>query len=327
MKASWKVRASFINVGNGDAILIEAKDEMYEEGTFVMLIDGGSGEPEEYMSSDTGRTKVSEYLEMLSLHHIDIMVNTHIHEDHTCGLIEVVEKYKPREFWYPFPKQLIYIMNDDIYVDLAKTESDYKFICSLKGYKRLFEMIENCGGANRQITKGCNITSLPCGLKMRVIGPDNETLDEQMKVFRNLYDGVDAYRSIRKLDECMNYSSLCMSLEYNGIVMLLAGDTPEDGYNEIVKADVFKLGHHGQQNSISEELIELISPKIAIVSASSDRRYDSAHPLVLKLLDEKKISTFFTDCPNVSPYTDGLTYHHGVCIEFYEDSDIKAKYV
>ena len=41
MKEQWKFRISFINVGNGDAILLEMKDATLQKGSFVMLVDGG----------------------------------------------------------------------------------------------------------------------------------------------------------------------------------------------------------------------------------------------------------------------------------------------
>ena len=49
---------SFINVGNGDAILLEIRNKSLKKGSFVMLIDGGSGEPAEYEYNDTGRMRV-----------------------------------------------------------------------------------------------------------------------------------------------------------------------------------------------------------------------------------------------------------------------------
>ncbi len=64
----------FIDVGQGDSILIVSP-----EGKTV-LIDGGS--------TNTG---VVDYLQMQGIHHIDIMIATHPHEDHIGGLIQVLE--------------------------------------------------------------------------------------------------------------------------------------------------------------------------------------------------------------------------------------------
>ncbi len=81
----FAAQVTFINVGNGDAILVEVPDENCREGRFVMLIDGGSNENTEYEETATGRIRAADYLEQKGIGHIDVMVCTHIHEDHTCA--------------------------------------------------------------------------------------------------------------------------------------------------------------------------------------------------------------------------------------------------
>ena len=44
----YAAQITFINVGNGDAILVEVPDGNGREGRVVMLIDGGSNENAEY---------------------------------------------------------------------------------------------------------------------------------------------------------------------------------------------------------------------------------------------------------------------------------------
>lgn len=95
----YAAQITFINVGNGDAILVEVPDGNCREGRFVMLIDGGSNENAEYEETATGRMRAAEYLEQKGIGHIDIMVCTHIHEDHTCGLLQAAKKWMPGELW------------------------------------------------------------------------------------------------------------------------------------------------------------------------------------------------------------------------------------
>ena len=59
----FAAQVTFINVGNGDAILVEVSDENCREGRFVMLIDGGSNENTEYEETATGRIRAADYLE------------------------------------------------------------------------------------------------------------------------------------------------------------------------------------------------------------------------------------------------------------------------
>ena len=51
-----KLKLTFVNVGYGEAALLECPDPAFPGGTFVMVIDGGSAEAEEYRDSATGRS-------------------------------------------------------------------------------------------------------------------------------------------------------------------------------------------------------------------------------------------------------------------------------
>ncbi len=66
----------FIDVGQGDSILIQAGNE-------AMLIDAGTNE-----SGDV----VTAYLESLGISHLDWVIGTHPHEDHIGGLDDVIRE-------------------------------------------------------------------------------------------------------------------------------------------------------------------------------------------------------------------------------------------
>ena len=73
--------AHFIDVGQGDAILIEAN------GT-VILVDGGDAS-----------ANVEDYLQAQGIQDIDLMVATHPHADHIGGLIDVLGLFDVHEVW------------------------------------------------------------------------------------------------------------------------------------------------------------------------------------------------------------------------------------
>lgn len=325
MEENWICRMTFINIGNGDSILIEIKDENYKNGHFVMLIDGGSNEPQEYEYTESGRIRAVDFMEKNGVDHVDVMVNTHIHEDHTCGLLPVAKRWTPKELWTPFPKELELIMKP-IDVELEKDESSKKFIAALQSYKELCEYVQNQGGKLVHIRKCDGWVPLAKNIKFEVLGSDDNVLQAQMNRFKELYKN-STYEKLAELDKYMNNVSLCMAMECKGKLFLLPGDTDEEGYSKVVKADVYKVGHHGQANSMNAELVKKIEPKNAIICASSDRRYNSASREVLELLDKAGTSIYFTDCPQVYPYTEGVQPHKGVRVLLMENSNLKIKYI
>ena len=76
----------FIDVGQGDSILIETPNDN------TMLIDGGSRS-----EGDT----VTEYLNQLDVSTINVMVATHPHEDHIGGLNDVLSNFDVQHVYDP----------------------------------------------------------------------------------------------------------------------------------------------------------------------------------------------------------------------------------
>jgi len=76
-----QLRVDFIDVGQGDAILVQ-------RGAVAILIDGGPD-----------ATQVADYLEGRGIEDIDLLVATHPHADHIGGLAEVLERFDVQEIW------------------------------------------------------------------------------------------------------------------------------------------------------------------------------------------------------------------------------------
>ena len=96
-----ELKLTFVNVGYGEAALLECPDPAFPGGTFVMVIDGGSAEAEEYRDSATGRIPLDQYLSLRGVDHIDLMAATHVHEDHLCGLLPLCAQLLQAEIQCP----------------------------------------------------------------------------------------------------------------------------------------------------------------------------------------------------------------------------------
>lgn len=348
MEKILKMRITFINVGNGDAILVECPSE---KGRFTMLIDGGSGEPEEYEDNHTGRIRAADFLERVGVDHLDLLVNTHIHEDHTCGLLPVVEKWVPRQFWQPYA---LSFANRRVFFDekIVKKESTGKFLAALQAYQKLCDVIIRRGGSICQIVGNDVPIPLCSGLKARVLGPGIREIRERMEHFERLYstakmrekleagEGIseekeqeltaEELRQLEWLDEHMNNSSIQMILKCSGRKILLVGDAEAsdcDYEEREIKADIFKVGHHGQKNGLNKKLLYAVSPRYTVICASSDRRYNSAAAELLEMTAAFGSKLVFSDCPEAAPYTDGVYPHLGVQFDIFADGEMNVQYI
>lgn len=82
------LRVTFIDVGQGDATLIE-----FPQGK-TMLVDGGSGG-----FFNTGKIAVAPYLQERQIRQINYLVGTHPQMDHMGGLAHIVRKFNIGEVW------------------------------------------------------------------------------------------------------------------------------------------------------------------------------------------------------------------------------------
>ncbi len=317
----FAAQVTFINVGNGDAILVEVPNGNCREGRFVMLIDGGSNENAEYEETATERIRAAEYLEQKGVGHIDIMVCTHIHEDHTCGLLPVAKKWLPGELWQPFPMETVSMMK---YLWMkAETESGNKIIAALNDFHKLTTYVKENGGKVLQKTPFMGRSE-----RVEVLGPSAAALERENEWMKELY-GEGHTELLPEMDRYMNSASLLLRFTCGGKTFLFTGDTEKDCYKdcmEKIRADVFKIGHHGQENSLSREVLQAVSPKAAVICVSSDRRYESGSPVVLQMLAEAGVRTYYSDCPAVPPYTDGVTAHRAVVFQVGKDETLQVAY-
>lgn len=83
------VRVTFLDVGQGDATVVE-----FPEGKTI-LIDGGSS----YDSLDLGRAVVGPYLWDRGIRQLDHLIGTHPQLDHVGGLASVARKFVLGRYW------------------------------------------------------------------------------------------------------------------------------------------------------------------------------------------------------------------------------------
>ena len=276
-----KLTVTFVNVGYGEAILLESPDPSKPDGVFTALIDGGSAEDSEFADRSSGRVRIEEYLKKRGIRRLDLAVSTHIHEDHLCGLLRAARIAPPAVLWQTLPPDL-YRSLRPLDGSVARNLSESKFMQALNDYGTLCALVEDHGGTILAPKSGQELVIAP-DLTVQILSPSTKkqlALADEINALYNSANVCSTFlQRLDALDARMNNYSLILRLNYRGTRILLPGDTNVTGYDEA--------------------LAELIRPTAVVCCASSDRRYNSAHPDTMKLLADHGAALYFSDCPPV----------------------------
>ncbi|HEX7121997.1 MAG TPA: DNA internalization-related competence protein ComEC/Rec2, partial [Gemmatimonadaceae bacterium] len=107
--------------------------------------------------------------------------------------------------------------------------------------------------------------------------------------------------SLAQADDA-NAASVVLAAEFRGVRVLLTGDAEREQedrlraqYGPALRADILKVGHHGSSTSSTEEFLEAVRPRVALVSVGADNRYGHPNPDVLARLRARGAEVLRTD--------------------------------
>lgn len=102
--------------------------------------------------------------------------------------------------------------------------------------------------------------------------------------------------------ENMNDYSAVIKLTYDKTSFLLAGDASELSEDEMMaggadlRADVLKIGHHGSHSGSSEEFLQAVAPRYAVIMCGVGNDYGHPHRETLERLSRAGVEIYRTDC-------------------------------
>jgi competence protein ComEC len=101
--------------------------------------------------------------------------------------------------------------------------------------------------------------------------------------------------------EDINNSSIAIRLTYGNNSFLLMGDAEDVSEQEIlnkdfkVSGDLLKLGHHGSNSSTTQDFLNKVNPKYALISVGKGNTYGHPTKVTMGKLQSKGIKVYRTD--------------------------------
>ncbi len=103
--------------------------------------------------------------------------------------------------------------------------------------------------------------------------------------------------------DSLNNYSIVIRLQYKNNSFLFTGDAESQSEKEMLEsneksslvADVLKIGHHGSSSSTTDEFLQAVQPKFAVIQLGKDNSYGHPHKETLKKLKRNQIEVFRTD--------------------------------
>ncbi|MCX7788556.1 MAG: hypothetical protein N2442_12780 [Spirochaetes bacterium] len=296
---------TFINVGYGDSILLELAEG---EDTFRMLVDGGVNDPAHFRGHPQ-RISAYDFLCSQGISHLDLLVITHLHEDHVTGLLPIAEHLSIQECWCNFlPEDSPF--ESPLLLPTFAPENTRKLNRSIQAFAQILKTLQQKKtklqemsrfDLNRPLTAETTVDILP-GLSHHL--EQQRTLISTATSSSNTLERIDA---LIQLDARINLTSLVLRIRSQGTTVLLGGDVYASYWDSIlasgidISADLLKLPHHGHGDSASFSFVNAVRPSHVVVCVSNDREDNCPNPDILSLFTSSAVH--FTDSVWLPPYT------------------------
>jgi len=280
------MRVHFVNVGYGEAILVE------KDG-WSLLVDGGTNRVNEYEAP--GCIRITEYLKRVGLSRIDLIIVTHIHDDHIGGIPEVLKHFAVSEVLMGFLPPVPDLKKIQSFESVQQGNlSGQLFKNALECYA---ELIAECKRQNIPIQKRSSNDghySPMSGLTLEFLSPDCAQEAEMLTAYHSLCEEEEISKAemlFYEIDRKGNNSSIALRISAGKTAVLLTSDKT-DGWEEIwekygvsLKSGILKVTHHGQVDGLPDAMIRVCEPDHFVICASADKRFNSAHPEIIRRIE------------------------------------------
>ena len=287
----------FINVGYGDAVLIRETGC----GNFSMLVDCGDVTVgEQYPGSQ--RVTAAEFLHKRNISHLDLLVLTHLHLDHSGGLTHLLPDVEITEFWTNYLPDLRFC-GKRLKVPDGFSPGSKCLLKSMNIYLQAMKELKKQGTKVHVVTESKLAVSISDNFSIDVFVEDMSLFRRQNEIWRRQFTDRPNDSMLRELDGFINNTSIRMRLNYCGCAVELPGDIYADCWEKhrITPCAIAKLPHHGHRDSFSKKLYDMLKMKYVVASVSNSRLDDFPSSEIIELVRQNSSTIFFTDAVRV-PY-------------------------
>lgn len=310
-----------LNASHGDSIIIETIDSGKKK--FVILIDGGTAQ--------TFKTVLLR--ELLNYKQIDLIILTHIDDDHIGGLLALLKSDLGKKI--KFKKMLVNAPN----LARIKTGTQISYGQGIDLEKFIYENYSNLHIITNLTNEiDASVLNLPEGIEMDILSPNALALNafykkypieyfEQKKAgnpqisasttpkakdFNKTLVALTAEKENEKTiaSDVVNASSLAFTLRTPHFYGLFLGDShakiicesfKKKGISQTILFDFIKLSHHGSKNNISSELFSYIKSDTVIISTNGGEgraKHPDRKALAKVVTSPSRVTTAINFCFN-----------------------------
>ena len=233
----------------------QAESILIVQDGFTMLVDSGDN----FTGDD-----VVKYIKNLGIDKIDIFLITHFHRDHAGGAHKIISSLDVKKIVCHKFSDLSTMQERFWYIDMSISRS----------------IRETFGSMSIFMESACENNKL----KNYDVG------DAKVYTLSQNNDAVN-----------VNNKSIVFKLVYGDFSMLFMADAESEVEKELLEedadlsADVLKIGHHGSKTSTTDEFLDKVNPKYAVVSCGNGNDYNHPYGAVTKRFEDKNIPLYRTD--------------------------------
>ena len=250
-KNSDDFEMNVIDVGQGDGIFI-AGDNNY-------FFDGGSTD-----IKNVGTYRILPFLKYKGISHIDYWFVSHVDSDHISGLLDALDS------GYSIDKIVVdkYMLGEENYQDIETraNEQGIEIIVMDKG-----DVVSEDNLKFACVFAGSDEIDDINGNSLAILGEYEED-DSDIRFFIGGDMTVDSEKCL--LSDASEETGDKSEYSYGDLRDMLSG------------VDILKVSHHGSKSSSSEEFLQLLSPKMSIISAGVNNCYHHPSKEVVSRLDD-----------------------------------------